>query len=178
VSTTLIVVLIAIVVIIALIVVGFGVARRRGSSQLRERFGPEYDRAMEQSGDRKSAERELEARQERRQQLEIRPLDAVARNRYTNEWRDVQARFVDSPQQAIREADLLVVNLMRDRGYPMEEFDQRAADLSVDHPNEVADYRAAHSIAQRSSDGGASTDDQREALQRYRSLFDSLLRAD
>lgn len=171
---------IAIIVVAILVIIGIVVAvvgtRRRRSQRLRERFGPEYDRTVAASGNTGAAERELEARQERRRSFDVRPLGAVERQRYTNEWTVIQQRFVDEPRQALGEADRLVNAVMADRGYPMQDFDRTADDVSVDHPHEVSDYRAAHAVAL--SGDRASTEDMRIGMQRYRSLFESLLRDD
>ncbi|MBO0702458.1 MAG: hypothetical protein J2P38_05970 [Candidatus Dormibacteraeota bacterium] len=171
---------IAIAVVVVLVIIAVVVAivgrRRRRSQQLRQNFGPEYERAVAASGDTGSAERELQARQQRRSSFNIRPLGAVERQRYTSEWTVIQQRFVDAPQQALSEADRLVHTVMADRGYPMQDFDRTADDVSVDHPHEVSDYREAHSVAQAGE--RASTEDMRIGMQRYRSLFESLLRDD
>jgi hypothetical protein len=148
--------------------------RQRERKRLQSTFGPEYERAVSTTG-RRQAESELAARERRRAHLEIRPLDPAARQRYAEGWRDTQARFVDSPEQAIREADHLVIEVMRARGYPMEDFDQRAADVSVDHPNVVENYRAAHSTSLANEEGAASTEDLRQAMVHYRALFVELL---
>lgn len=166
--------IIAALVVVAVLVV-LAVRRKGSADELRQRFGPEYDRAVDRAGSRKEAESELHAREERRERLEIRPLDPRAREQYLGAWREVQNRFVDTPESAIRDADALVNDVMRERGYPMEEFEQRAADISVDHPRVVSDYRAANAIARRNSEGEASTEDLRQAMVHYRSLFDSLL---
>lgn len=166
---------IAVVVIIAIIAIAVAVGvRRRRSQQLRQNFGPEYDRTVAATGNTGAAERELQARQERRRTFNLRPLGAVERQRYTSEWTVVQQRFVDAPHQALAEADRLVGSVMSDRGYPMHDFERTADDVSVDHPHEVSDYRAAHAVAQ--SGDRATTEDMRIAMQRYRSLFESLLR--
>jgi hypothetical protein len=169
---------IAIVVVAILVIIGIVVAiagsRRRRSQQLRQRFGPEYDRTLQSTGDTGAAERNLQEREQRRRGFQIRPLGAVDRQRYTSEWMAVQQRFVDVPSQALGEADRLVSAVMAERGYPMHDFDRTADDVSVDHPHEVADYRAAHAVAL--SGDSASTEQMRIAMQRYRSLFDSLLR--
>lgn len=169
---------IAIVVVAILVIIGIVMAvvgsRRRRSKQLRQNFGPEYDRTVATTGNAGAAERELQARQERRRSFEVRPLGAVERQRYTNEWTVIQQRFVDSPRQAVREADRLVAGVMADRGYPMHDFERTADDVSVDHPHEVSDFREAHRVAEAGEQ--ASTEDLRIAMQRYRSLFDSLLR--
>lgn len=166
------IVVVAVLVIIGIVMVVVG-SRRRRSQRLRQSFGPEYDRTVSATGNTGAAERELEARRERRRSFEIRPLGAVERQRYTNEWTMVQQRFVDSPRQAVAEADRLVSAVMADRGYPMHDFERTADDVSVDHPHEITDYRAAHGVAEAGEH--ASTEDLRVAMQRYRRLFESLL---
>jgi hypothetical protein len=148
---------------------------RRRTGRLRERFGPEYDRTVEERGDRRRAEAELAERERRRDELTLRPLTQAARSRYVDAWRAVQARFVDQPDAAVRDADLLVTAVMMDRGYPMDDFEAQAAVVSVDHPEVVASYRAAHATAEASEQGEASTEDLRKAIQNYRALFDELL---
>jgi hypothetical protein len=167
---------VAAVVVIALVV--WSVARRRRSDSLRGRFGPEYDRAVAERGSRRGGESELASRLERRDELDIRPLAPAAAQRYTDEWRNVQARFVDSPESALGEADFLITTVMRERGYPMDDFDQRSADISVDHADVVDDYRAAHAISLASDHGSASTEDLRQAMVHYRSLFERLVEAE
>jgi hypothetical protein len=168
--------LVAILVVLALlVVVALVVGRQRRSHRLRDRFGPEYDRTVAEAGDRREAEAKLQERTERRQQLDIVPLDPAARDRYVEAWRQTQARFVDEPAEATREADRLISEVMRERGYPVEDFEQRAADVSVDHPQVVDDYRAAHAIAAANERSEASTEDLRQALVHYRSLFEELL---
>jgi hypothetical protein len=161
--------------VVILIMVAALLAARRRRERLQERFGPEYDRQVEVSGDRRAAESELAAREKRRSKLEIRPLDRQARDRYVASWRGVQAKFVDSPESAVGEADRLVADVMRERGYPVEDFEQREADISVDHPRVASEYRAAHGISLAQRQGQASTEDLRQALVHYRSLFQELL---
>ena len=164
-----------IVIVLAVIVVAalaWWAMTRRRTADLQERFGPEYDRTVQASDDRRAAEAELSARRERREQLNIRDLDPASRERYQERWIDVQARFVDEPAIAVREADELLLAVMRERGYPMDDFDQRAADISVDHPQVVEHYRAGHDISSRRD---ASTEDLRQAFVHYRALFDELL---
>ena len=173
-------VIIAIVVVVVLLIVGGVVAarigaQRRRTQQLRDRFGPEYDRAVEQHGGRSEAEAKLEERRERREKLDIRPLEHEQQERFAEEWRRVQGRFVDAPQEAVRESDHLVKEVMRQRGYPIEDFDQRADDISVDHPQVVENYRSAGHIAERNERGEASTEDLRQATVHYRALFEELL---
>jgi hypothetical protein len=157
-----------------LLLVVFLIVRRQRSARLRQRFGPEYERSIEEEG-RRSAEAKLRERMERRERFEIRPLSPDARNRYAESWRLVQERFVDHPAQSIQDADQLVQQVMRDRGYPTEDFEQQAADISVDHPDVVENYRAAHGTAEASGRGDATTEDLRQALIRYRDLFARLL---
>jgi hypothetical protein len=149
-------------------------ARRRRAG-LQDRFGPEYDRTVERTGRRRGAEAELEERERQRERLDIVPLQPEARDRYAESWRSVQTRFVDDPSGAVGDADRLVTDVMRDRGYPIDDFDQRAADVSVDHPDVVENFRAGHEIYLRSDRGEAETEDLRQAFVHYRALFEELL---
>lgn len=168
-----IIVIIAIA-IIAVVVIGWAVARKRRTEALRNRFGPEYERTVREQGPTK-AESVLLERKERVEKFPIRELGAAERERFVTEWRGVQSRFVDDPKGAVSEADRLVIRVMQARGYPMSDFEQRAADVSVDHPRVVDNYRAAHEIALRHQRGEATTEDLRNAIIYYRSLFDELL---
>ena len=169
-------VLLTIAILVLLAVIAAALLMRRNRSQrLAQRFGPEYDRTVENTGSRSRAEAELAAREKRREKLEIQPLDAAEAQRFRMEWDQVQARFVDNPRSAVSEADLLVRDVMMRRGYPMGDFDARAADLSVDHPRVVEHYRAAHAIALRDAQGEADTESLRQAFVHYRVLFDELL---
>jgi hypothetical protein len=152
--------------------------RARRTQNLKQRFGPEYDRTAESAGSRRAAEADLRAREERHREFDLHDLEPAAADRYRAEWQRTQAEFVDDPPAAITEADLLIQRVMRDRGYPVEDFEQRAADLSVDHPDVVDNYRSAHSIAVASSHGKATTEDLRRGMKRYRSLFVELVEAD
>src|SRR5512140_3184775 len=154
---TIIIAMIAGVVMVA--VIGYFVARRRRSQQLRERFGPEYDRVVKKEGEVRRAEGVLEIRAKRREKFPIRPLTEETRVDFAERWRVVQSHFVDDPKGSLSEADQLVDQLMETRGYPMADFEQRAADNSVDHPVVVENYRAAHDIALRHSRGQTSTED-------------------
>ena len=169
----LIIIVIVVVVVVALVAVG---ARRRRTALLRDHFGPEYDRAVENSDDQRAAEASLRERERQRAQFDVRPLPEAERLRYAGEWRDLQERFVDQPAEAAAAADTLVTRVMEARGYPMTDFDAQADLVSVDHPGTVEDYRFAHAVQRRSGTEQASTEDLREALLRYRSLFDELLR--
>ena len=172
-QSTMIVLVVAAVVVLA--VVGVLVWQRRRSEALREQYGPEYDRAVRQMGGQRRAESELVKRQERVEQLDIRPLTASQRSDYENRWRAIQSRFVDDPRGAAGAADALVDEVMKTRGYPVADFEQRAADLSVHHPRVVENYRAARDIALRHRRGEASTEDLRQAMVYYRILFQDLL---
>lgn len=168
-----ILIVVAIVTVVALI--AWSAGRSVRSERLRDRFGPEYDRTVQSSTGKREAEAELEARRKRREQLDIRPLDPAARQRYARAWTAAQSRFVDTPPEAVREADVLVTQVMRDRGYPTENFDQRSTDVSVDHPHVVENYRAAHAISLANDQGLATTEDLRQAMVHYRALFQDLL---
>lgn len=173
--------ILAVVVVIAIIVVaaiGYVYSRKRRSQRLREHFGPEYERVLKQQGDERKAEGVLEFREKHRRQFKVRALSASDRQSFTTRWREVQARFVDDPRGAVTVADSLVTDVMQARGYPIGEFDQRAADLSVDYPSIVENYRAGHEIAMRHSAGQASTEDLRQAMMHYRLLFEELLGQD
>ena len=149
--------------------------RRNTTAGLKNRFGPEYDRAVKQHGSERKAEAKLADRETRVDMLKIRDLDLAERERYLAQWQAVQSRFVDFPKGAVTEADELVSSLMQTRGYPVADFDQRAADISVDHPRVVENYRSAHNIALRLGRGEASTEELRTAMIHYRSLFDELV---
>jgi hypothetical protein len=164
---------VAAIVIVA--VVSFALARRRRSQLLRERFGPEYDRVLKKEGEIRRAEGVLEIRAKRREKFVLRPLTEGIRADFAERWRVVQSNFVDDPKGSVSQADRLVNELMETRGYPMADFEQRAADISVDHPVVVENYRAAHDIALRHSRGQATTEDLRKAMVHYRSLFEELL---
>jgi hypothetical protein len=167
-----ILIVIAAVVIVTVVAMA---ARQRRTTALRQRFGPEYDRAVQDRQGRRPAEAELRDREKQRARLDIRPLPEEMRVRFAEEWRDVQERFVDQPAEAVVAADRLVHRVMEARGYPMGDFDAQADLVSVDHPEVVDNYRAAHGIHERAQAQQASTEDLREALLRYRSLFDELL---
>jgi hypothetical protein len=173
-STGLLVAIIVIAVVV-LVAAAFLAWQRQRSRRLQERFGPEYDRTLERSGDRRAAEAELTEREQRRRKLDVVELEPAARERYREAWQVTQGRFVDDPGGATRAADELVARVMRDRGYPVDEFEQRAADISVDHPQVVEDYRAAHAVSLANERDLASTDDLRQAFVHYRALFTELL---
>ncbi len=170
----LIAVLIAALIAAVAIVVWLGWRQRR-TRQLRRQFGPEYERLVRETGDRGRAERELEARRERVESLRLVPLKEIDRARFADAWQKVQARFVDDPAGAIAQADSLIGEVMQARGYPPGDFETRAADLSVNYPDVVTNYRAAHQIALASGRGQASTEQMRQAMVHYRALFADLL---
>ena len=172
-SSLLIVILV--IAVVALAAIAFAIMRKRRSQKLRERFGPEYDRVVRHEGDVRKGEGVLAFREKRHERFKLRPLSAADRSSFLYRWNDVQSRFVDDPKGAATLADSLVNDAMQARGYPMGDFEQRAADISVDHPVIVENYRAAHEIARRHSRGQASTEDLRKAMVHYRTLFEELL---
>jgi hypothetical protein len=175
-ATWLWIVIIIVVVLVAL--AAAMAARRRRTMALRERFGPEYERAVGARENQRAAEADLRDRERERARLDIKPLSEAARVRYTEEWQVIQQSFVDQPEEATTAGYDLVNRVMAERGYPMRDFDARADLVSVDHPDVVENYRVAHGIHERARQHQASTEDLREALLRYRSLFEELLRAD
>jgi hypothetical protein len=172
-----IIIIIAVAVIALLIVVWAVMRKHRRTVVLRENFGPEYERAVKQHGPTR-AEVVLEERQKRVEKFSLKTLTIEERERFITEWRIIQSRFVDSPTAAVNEADALVTRLMQFRGYPMTDFEQRAADISVHYPRVVDNYRAAHEVALRHQRGEASTEDLRNSMIYYRTLFDELLETD
>lgn len=168
--------IVAIVIALAVVAgLGWYLWQKRRSEQLQASYGPEYSRTVEERGNRRRAEAELIERKERVEKLEIHPLSADRRDQYTREWRTVQATFVDQPEKAVTEADGLVEEVMKARGYPVADFDQQLADLSVHHPRVVENYRSARTIALQHRRGQASTEDLRQAMVYYRELFEDLL---
>ena len=172
-SSTLITVLVVLLIVGAVLVVLGVVANRRRA--LRQRFGPEYDRVVESTEDRRAAERELRDRERRHAELELRPLAPESRERYSASWEEIQARFVDAPNEAVGEADELVTRLVAERGYPTGDYDDQLAHLSVEHARTLDHYRQAHDINERNSRGEATTEQLRQALVHYRALFADLL---
>jgi FtsZ-interacting cell division protein ZipA len=170
-----VVIVVAIIAVVIIAAVAFVTSRKRRSEKLRQKFGPEYDRVVKQEGNPRKAEGVLEFRTKRRERFQLRPLPAADKSSYTVRWNEVQARFVDDPRGAVTVADGLVTEVMQARGYPIGDFEQRAADLSVDYPIVVDNYRAAHQIALRHGAGQASTEDLRQAMVHYRALFQELL---
>lgn len=169
-----IVLVIAIVVVVAAFIAWSGMRRRR-SEELRAGFGPEYDRTVDRTGDQSKAEAELLARKQRHDELDLRPLSPGTRTGFMSAWHDTQADFVDDPPGAINDADRLIQSVMRERGYPVEDFDERASIISVDHPLVVERYRRAHAITVANRGGEATTENLRRAMQDYRALFVELV---
>lgn len=165
----------AIIIVIVAGIALWVLARRRKSAALKDRFGPEYERTVQEIGDERKAETVLAERQKRVAGYTIKPLPTDMRDHFVESWRQVQAQFVDDPTYAVARADDLLSEVMRARGYPMADFEHRAEDLSVDHPDIVENYRRGHEIAVRHSKGEASTEDLRTAMIRYRTLFDDLV---
>jgi hypothetical protein len=171
------VIVVAAIVVIAVVAVAvYAWNRNRRTQELSGRFGPEYRRALDETGDRATAERELQAREQRVQKMEIRSLPPEQRERYAEEWRTVQARFVEDPSGSISLADRLVEEVMQARGFDTDtDFDQRAADVSVHHAHTVSEYRQAHDVAERHAAEGVDTEALRQAMVHYRAVFDDLL---
>jgi hypothetical protein len=164
-----------VVVVAVLVVVASSVGRRKRTERLREQFGPEYERTVAEAGEQRAAEHELVARERKRDKLDIVPLAPEALDKYAQRWRAVQTAFVDDPAGALGDADQLVTEVMHERGYPVADFDQQAADISVDHPMVVENYRAAHAIHLSQQQGDVGTEPRRQAFVHYRALFEQLL---
>jgi Tfp pilus assembly protein PilX len=167
-----VIIIVVILIVVAVAAIAMGMARRR---RLKERFGPEYDRMVAEQQSQRRAEAELASRERRVRSLDIRELSPEARTSYMAQWSGIQERFVDQPTAAVGQAQELVTSVMQDRGYPTEEFDQIAADLSVEHAQTLDHYRAAHTISQSAANGSASTEDLRQAMIHYRAMFGDLL---
>ncbi|MGE0839828.1 hypothetical protein [Pseudonocardia sp.] len=168
------------IIVIVVVLLGIGVAaylvgRRRRSERLREHFGPEYERAVAETDDERAAERRLAEREKRHRSLDLRPLDDRERAGFRDRWLVLQGEFVDDPDRAVERADTFVAEVMTARGYPVADFDQRAEDVSVEHPVVVQRYREARAIAQRNARGGVDTEELRHAVTSYRALVDALL---
>jgi FtsZ-interacting cell division protein ZipA len=168
-----IVIAVAVVVLLVLAFMAWSRGRRRS---LHGRFGPEYDRTVDSADSRRQAERDLRERESEHAELELRPLTEAARDRYTEQWESLQGRFVDRPQIAVADADDLVTQVMRDRGYPVDDFEAKSRLVSVDHPDVVENYRKGHGIYRKTVEGSASTEDLRQAVISYRALFEELVR--
>jgi hypothetical protein len=162
----------AVVVILLVALMAWSRGRR---SRLHDRWGREYDRTVEGSKNRRTGERDLRARESEHEELDIKPLSDAQRERYIEQWRDVQARFVDRPESAVAEADGLLTEVMRERGYPVDDFESQSRLVSVDHPDVVENYRKGHAIYEKNAQGRASTEDLRQAVVAYRALFEDLV---
>jgi hypothetical protein len=173
--STLVVVIIVIVAIVAVGLIALLVRREQQRRHLRENFGPEYERAVRDQESPRAADRELAAREKRHAELDIKPLSLEAQGRFTERWALVQARFVDQPAAAVSDADLLLIEVMAERGYPTEGYEQQLSDLSVKHSRTLEHYRAAHETMQGHENTQASTEDLRDAMVRYRTVFEDLL---
>ena len=166
----------SVVIVVAAVVVAARLLNsRRKTARMKQHYGREYERLVSEAGGQKAAEKELSARERKRDELEIVPLTPAALSDFTTRWSQVQTGFVDNPTTAVGVADRLITEVMRERGYPVDDFDQRAAEISVDHPQIVENYRTAHRIHLSQQDGEVSTEQQREAFVHYRALFDKLL---
>jgi hypothetical protein len=174
-TTTIIAIAVAVVVLLAVAAAAWTYLSRQRSKKLRENFGPEYQRVVRAEGSERQAEQILEDRQKRLNEFDLKPLTPEEQERFGQRWQQEQARFVDSPRVALKNADRLVTEVMSERGYPMGDFEQRAADVSVHHPIVVENYRVAHSIAVRDREQPVSTEELREAMIHYRALFADLL---
>jgi hypothetical protein len=171
-------IVIAIVVVVVVAALVSGLSRQRRTDKLRQGFGPEYDRTVDRVGDRSAAEADLLERERRHDELELRPLAPGARQALVEDWQTTQAGFVDDPTNAVGEADRLIQRAMRERGYPVEDFEARAAIVSVDHPLVVERYRRAHAVATPATLGSASTESLRQAIQDYHALFAEIVEVD
>ena len=174
-NTTYTIIIVVLVLVIVGAILGLVFARRKRSGRFRDQYGPEYDRTVQAMGGEKKAQIELEERRKHVETLDIRPLSAGERERYLVDWAAVQSRFVDEPGQAIGDADRLIMQVMQMRNYPVSDFEQRAADLSVHYPALVTNYRAAREIAVKNDQHQADTEELRQAMIHYRSLFGELL---
>ncbi len=172
-GTVLVVVIIVIAVVVAVGVAAAVFSRRRRSDQLRQRFGPEYEYTFDRTDNRRAAEKELRGREKRRSGFEVTPLNEQDAASYRRVWADIRLRFVDQPVEVVGQAERLVVQIMRDSGYPVDDFEQRVDDISVDHPGVAQHYREAHSVAIADA---ANTEQLRQAVASYGHLVDALLR--
>jgi hypothetical protein len=178
-STVIVLVVVIVVLVLALIAAGVMLLQRRRTERLQEHYGPEYERSLSEAGNRRAAEAQLTEREKRHRNLEIRDLRSEERDRFAASWADIQREFVDDPKRAVRDADALVLDIMRTRGYPVGDdggdFERRAEDISVEHPDVVQRYREAHSVRDATERGDVDTENQRSAVTSYRSLVTALL---
>lgn len=174
-STTAIIIVVVIAVLVIAAIVAMIMRQRARSRRLRQRFGDEYDLMVGRAGNRRRAESELQRREQHRRQLDLRPLEPEERAAFAERWRRTQEEFVDRPVESVKNADLLVAQVMKARGYPVGDFEQQARDVSVDHASVMSQYRTAHEISLRNDDRRATTEELRRAMTHYRALFSELL---
>lgn len=174
-TTVLVLIIVVIVLVLALVVGGFLLAKARRSQQLQDRHGPEYERALSETGDRRAAEAQLAEREARRKKVDVRDLSPEERQRFGATWTEIQRGFVDDPVRALREADGLVVEIMRTRGFPTDDADRRTDDVAVDHPEIAQRYRDARAVREATADEAVDTETQRHAVTSYRDLVEALL---
>lgn len=177
-TNTILIIIVVVLVVAAIVLALVMSARKRQTGELKEQFGPEYEHAVQEYGNPHKAEAELQARQKRVGAFDIHPLATGESNRFAEQWKQTQGEFVDAPDKAVTDADRLVRQVMQQRGYPVGDFEQQAADISVDHPNVGTHYRMAHEIALKQAKGTATTEELRQAMVHYRALFDDLLKTD
>jgi type II secretory pathway pseudopilin PulG len=181
-STVTALVVVIVVLVLALAAAGVMLFQRRRSERLQEHYGPEYERSLDQAGSRRAAEAQLTEREKRHRELDIRDLRSDERDRFATSWEGIQREFVDDPKRAVHDADVLVLDIMRTRGYPVgddgDDFERRAEDISVEHPDVVQRYREAHAVRDATESGDVETEQQRSAVTSYRSLIDALLHGD
>jgi hypothetical protein len=174
-STTAIIIVVIVAVLVLAAIVAMILRQRARSRRLRQQYGNEYDLMVGRAGNRRRAESDLAGREQRRRELEIRPLDPGERAAFAESWRHTQGEFVDRPVESVQQADRLVAQVMKARGYPVGNFEQQARDVSVDHASVLREYRSAHDIATRNDDHRATTEELRQAMTHYRALFSELL---
>jgi hypothetical protein len=173
--TVIVLIVVIVLLVLALAAAGVLLSRRRRSERLQDHYGPEYERSLHETGDRRSAEAQLTEREQRHRELDVRDLHPEERERFSSSWATIQRGFVDDPVRAVGEADALVVEIMRTRGYPVDDFERRAEDVSVEHPQVVQHYRDARAVRDATVNGTADTEQQRHAVTSYRSLVEALL---
>jgi hypothetical protein len=178
-STVIVLIVVIVVLALGLIAAGVMLFQRRRTQRLQEHYGPEYERSLSQTGNRRAAEAQLGEREKRHRELDIRDLRSDERERFAASWADIQREFVDDPKRAVHDADMLVLDIMRTRGYPVGDdggdFERRAEDISVEHPDVVQHYREAHAVRDATERGDVDTENQRSAVTSYRSLVTALL---
>jgi hypothetical protein len=178
-STVTVLVVVIVLLALGLAAVGVMLFQRRRTERLQEHYGPEYERSLDQAGNRRAAEAQLTEREKRHRELDIRDLRSDERDRFASSWENIQREFVDDPKRAVRDADVLILEIMRTRGYPVGDdggdFERRAEDISVEHPDVVQRYREAHAVRDATERGDVDTEQQRSAVASYRSLIDALL---